>query len=119
MTPDYKTLHKNFRLNGRHYSWQELKDFSYSFVKEGDAYERSIGRFLQDWLDGSTTISVKTSGSTGEPRQISLKKGHMVNSALATGGVLWTRGRKYSPPVPIGKSYRGKDDVGAGNGIGP
>jgi len=54
-------------------------------VKEGELFSKIIGDFLLDWLDNKDYILVKTSGSTGEPKTISLKKQAMVNSAIATG----------------------------------
>lgn len=78
-------LHPKFRLNGIHYSENELKEHAYNIIKEGDPYEESIGDFIIDWLSGAPTVVVKTSGSTGIPKTIVIKKEHMVNSALATG----------------------------------
>ncbi len=85
MTPSYKTLHKDFRLNGLSYSKEELKDLGHGFVKEGLEHEQAIGNFLLDWSDANETIGVDTSGSTGKPKRILLKKEYMVNSAIATG----------------------------------
>ena len=41
--------------------------------------------FLEQWFDSSKQIKVKTSGSTGVPKTLKLKKEHMINSAKATG----------------------------------
>lgn len=78
--------HFDFRLNGISFDVDELKEVGYSLIKEGEPYEQSLGDFLLDWLNDEPTISVKTSGSTGNPKIIKLQKEHMVNSALATGG---------------------------------
>lgn len=78
-------LHPKFTFNGiggPNVDWAEL---AYSLIKEGEAFERSIGNFLLDWFDASSTVTVTTSGSTGTPKQIRLKKESMCNSALATG----------------------------------
>lgn len=85
MIPKFKTVHNNFRLNGRHYSFDDLKEVAYSFVKEGETYQKHIGEFLLLWTDSSETITVKTSGSTGKPKSIKLSKQAMVSSAIATG----------------------------------
>lgn len=77
-------IHPRFKFNGHSYSTAQLKQLAYDLIKEGEEYEKSIGNFLTDWLDANTTITVKTSGSTGNPKSISLKKDQMVNSALAT-----------------------------------
>ncbi|WP_149275562.1 AMP-binding protein [Pareuzebyella sediminis] len=77
-------IHRNFKLNGIDYRKDDLKEVAYSLIKEGEAYEKSIGDFLLHWLDDSTIVEVKTSGSTGKPKVIILQKEQMVNSALAT-----------------------------------
>lgn len=78
-------LHPKFQLDGCSYTTEALKEKAYSLVKEGQPYEVSIGAFILDWLSVSPTLAVHTSGSTGPPKSIVLKKVHMVNSALATG----------------------------------
>lgn len=78
-------LHPQFRLNGTHLNGEHLRQTAYSWVKEGEDFERSVGNFILDWMDPSPTIEVNTSGSTGLPKTISLLKTHMINSARATG----------------------------------
>lgn len=81
----YNKVHSDFRFNGISYTQEVLKDAAYSFIKEGELYEKAIGQFLSGWLDDSATVEVRTSGSTGPPKRIPLQKHHMRNSALATG----------------------------------
>ncbi|MDO1500855.1 AMP-binding protein [Winogradskyella maritima] len=85
MTPHFTKIHNRFKLNGHHFSFEALKEVAYSLVKEGESFEQDIGQFLMDWLDASSTVSVKTSGSTGVPKTIKIQKQYMVNSAIATG----------------------------------
>jgi O-succinylbenzoic acid--CoA ligase len=85
MIPNYKTVHNQFKLNSRHYTFDTLKQVAYSFIKEGVPYEKEIGDFLLNWLDASDSLIVKTSGSTGKPKSIALSKQAMVHSAIATG----------------------------------
>ncbi|WP_411766882.1 AMP-binding protein [Winogradskyella sp. A3E31] len=85
MTPTFDKVHNRFKFNGHHFSHSELKEVAYSLIKEGELYEKKIGNFLIHWLDANDFIYVNTSGSTGHPKQIRLKKQSMVNSALATG----------------------------------
>lgn len=72
-------FHIDFTLNGT----------SFSSVEELVAYSRSISssahEFLIEWFSDNDVILVKTSGSTGAPKLIKLKKEFMRNSALATG----------------------------------
>ena len=46
---------------------------------------REINKFLIEWFSTDPYILVKTSGSTGNPKSIHLRKDFMINSALATG----------------------------------
>lgn len=85
MVPTCKHIHPKFKFNGIHYNFEDLQELAYSLVKEGKDFEKSIGNFLMDWLDHSDSLVVRTSGSTGIPKTIALKKEHMANSALATG----------------------------------
>ena len=72
-------FHKDFKLQGESfYSIEELIDFSKSISDE-------VHHFLIDWFNDKSFVEVKTSGSTGVPKVIQLQKGHMVNSAIATG----------------------------------
>ena len=72
-------MHKNFELNGQLFkSKNDLISFSKSISSE-------IALFLIDFLDESDTIKLQTSGSTGNPKVIEVKKEFMVNSAKATG----------------------------------
>ena len=83
---DYKVkIHPSFKLNGVHYTKEDLHEVSYSFIKEGEPYEERIGNFLLDWLNKDySDIKVRTSGSTGKPKIIYIDKQRMVNSASAT-----------------------------------
>ena len=78
-------VHPDFRINKLHFINEELAAVAYSYIKEGEPYEGSVGNFLLDWLNDRDYIEAKTSGSTGPPKVIRLKKKHMINSALATG----------------------------------
>lgn len=83
--PAYKNIHPQFRFNGHAYAVRDLKEIAYSLIKEGEEFERAIGDFLLDWFHNSPTLSIGTSGSTGNPKIIVVQKEHMINSALATG----------------------------------
>jgi len=76
---NHNKIHSNFNLNGN------------IFTSESAllAYTKSISReaytFLNDWFNDKDFVEVQTSGSTGNPKVIKLKKIFMINSALATG----------------------------------
>lgn len=84
-TPKYKNVHNKFKLNGFHLKADDLCRVAYSFIKEGEDFEKPVGDFLLDWFDANEFIEMKTSGSTGKPKTIRVEKQAMVNSALATG----------------------------------
>ena len=77
--------HPEFRLNGLYYTNEDLAAVAYSLIKEGEPYEGQAGSFLLDWLNDKDYLEVKTSGSTGPPKRIHIKKQQMINSARATG----------------------------------
>ena len=83
--PDHTKIHNRFLLNGYQYNIEGLKQVAYSFIKEGDLYEKYMGEFLMDWLDTSDSIYLKTSGTTATPKRMLFKKQSLVNSALGTG----------------------------------
>lgn len=78
-------VHNYFKLNGYHLNAKDLCRIAYSFIKEGDTYEQSIGEFFLDWFDKKDYIEMTTSGTTGLPKLVRLKKQAMIQSALATG----------------------------------
>ena len=77
--------HPEFRLNKMHYSNEELAAVAYNLIKEGEPHEGQAGNFLLDWLNDKDYVEVNTSGSTGPPKKIKIKKQFMLNSAKATG----------------------------------
>ncbi|MGW9686097.1 AMP-binding protein [Flagellimonas sp. 2504JD1-5] len=85
MNPIWYKTHPDFKLNGVHYMFDELQEIGYDLIKEGEDYEIPIGEFLLDWSSDKATLEVFTSGSTGNPKKIMLKKEHMISSARATG----------------------------------
>ena len=83
--PNHKNVHNHFKLNGFHLNADDLCRVAYSFIKEGDDFEKPVGDFILDWFDEKSYIEMQTSGSTGKPKKIRVEKQAMVNSALATG----------------------------------
>lgn len=83
--PTYENVHNLFKLNGFHLDREDLCRVAYSFIKEGEDFEKPVGDFLLDWFDSKSYIEMQTSGTTGTPKIISVSKQAMVESALATG----------------------------------
>jgi O-succinylbenzoic acid--CoA ligase len=84
-TVTYKNVHNHFKLNGFHLTKEDLCRIAYSFIKEGEDFEQSVGDFLLDWFDDKSYIDMYTSGTTGDPKSIRIDKNAMVQSAIATG----------------------------------
>ncbi|MEN8187262.1 MAG: AMP-binding protein [Bacteroidota bacterium] len=72
-------MHKHFTLNG----------ISFKDSEELIVYSKEIStdlhKFLLNWFDDSEFVTVNTSGTTGKPKEIIIKKQYMVHSAKATG----------------------------------
>jgi o-succinylbenzoate synthase len=49
---------------------------------------KDLGDFLKQWFSDKECVYVQTSGSTGEPKEIQIKKSAMIGSAKATGRFL-------------------------------
>ena len=72
-------FHKSFQLNGCSFtSVDEILSHTSDFSDE-------IYQFLESWFSSDKNITVQTSGSTGAPKSIELKKEFVLNSAIATG----------------------------------
>jgi len=57
-----------------------------SYLDSLPEWEKYLYLFLNEWFDDSEFISVRTSGSTGEPKLIELSKSFMLTSAKRTIG---------------------------------
>ncbi len=84
-SPTYHNVHNSFKLDGFHLNKEDLCRVAYSFIKEGEDFEKPVGDFLLDWFDDNSFIDMQTSGSTGVPKIIRISKQAMVESAIATG----------------------------------
>lgn len=83
--PTFDKVHLRFKLNNSYFDREDLMEVAYSYIKEGEAFEQSIGDFLMDWLNDKPFMYVRTSGSTGDAKHIRIQKQAMVNSAIASG----------------------------------
>ena len=84
-TITHQNVHNLFKLNGYHLNRNDLCRVAYSFIKEGEEFEKSVGDFILDWFDKKSYIEMNTSGTTGTPKSIRVDKQAMVNSAIASG----------------------------------
>ncbi|MDT8346348.1 MAG: AMP-binding protein [Flavobacteriaceae bacterium] len=79
-----ENIHPLFRINGRPIKTEDIMVVAYNYVKEGDSWEVEIGNFLLDWLDNNESITMYTSGSTGNPKPHQISKKAMRESAGRT-----------------------------------
>ncbi len=72
-------IHPQFCLNNHQFKTID------EWILFAKTINKEVSEFLINWFDESKYIALKTSGSTGIPKEIQLKKEYMMNSALATG----------------------------------
>ena len=71
-----KLIHKDFKLQGISYSENGILEY----LKENEDYYN----FLKSWFDDKDYILTNTSGSTGNPKEIKLKKLDLIESSKLT-----------------------------------
>lgn len=82
------TTAKNLlRLNFSAFDKNWFLNYAYTQLRDGKVitqWKKDIFYFIIDWLSGSDVIKSTTSGSTGAPKTITLKKEFVTNSAKST-----------------------------------
>lgn len=76
-------MQEQIQLNGKIYKANNVDEFIQQPLQV-DTWQYAIYSFLKQWFDSSTTITVQTSGSTGQPKAIQLSKTAMRHSAQLT-----------------------------------
>lgn len=71
-------------LNGQTYSLDQLRKFAAEVTEDTLPFVSDLYLFLLDWFSDSPFISVHTSGSTGAPKLITVRKDQMIQSARLT-----------------------------------
>jgi len=64
--------------------WRLLEDKALADNSLESKFRLDLFRFLTDWFNDSEEMTVQTSGSTGEPKLIRVRKSQLMNSACAT-----------------------------------
>ena len=76
-------------LNQKTYRLDWLLDPATELDRPGlSAYERDVLHFCRQWLSGQQSFTMTTSGSTGQPKPITLTRPQMIASARLTGQAL-------------------------------
>lgn len=84
MKNQFDTVHSAFTLNSVAYDKKALCLLAQSYLNSEEEHKRHFGKFVLEWFDTNYFISLTTSGTTGKPKQIQLRKEAMMHSALAT-----------------------------------
>jgi O-succinylbenzoic acid--CoA ligase len=79
-------MNKDYFINNKHYKKFELLELAENKVNKKNIpeWESDFYGFIIDWFSEKETITIKTSGSTGNPKNIELSKSNMVLSAKRT-----------------------------------
>ncbi|MBI1837742.1 MAG: AMP-binding protein [Flavobacteriia bacterium] len=59
-----------------------------TYLNASETYKRKVQAFEDEWNNSNTFICSKTSGSTGQPKEIQIPKQKMIDSARMTGQFL-------------------------------
>lgn len=78
-------IHPAFKLNNNSYTKEELVDYANNLVHCDKAYLVDFANLILQWFSTDEYIELTTSGTTGPPKKIQLRKQAMINSARATG----------------------------------
>lgn len=81
---NFMSIHPDFKWQGQKLNQNELLSLAEEYSHSGQDYLKEIGRFFKDWFNEEDLIEVQTSGSTGAPKKMKVKKAYMCNSAEAT-----------------------------------
>ncbi|WP_375418996.1 AMP-binding protein [uncultured Hymenobacter sp.] len=72
-------------LNGREFHYADIQQYPASSPTELNGYEAKVLDFVRQWLNGSLEFGLHTSGSTGQPQPVFLKRRQLEASARRTG----------------------------------
>lgn len=77
---------EGLHLNGKFYDGKNLLGLAQEKNGEQDLtdFERAFWSFITDWFSKGSHLTLQTSGSTGPPKNLPVRKEFLVNSALMT-----------------------------------
>ncbi|WP_460502573.1 AMP-binding protein, partial [Hymenobacter agri] len=71
-------------LNGREYAYEAIRQYPAHFAVPLNGYEAKVLDFVRQWLNGTQEFTLHTSGSTGTPSAIVLRRRQFEASARRT-----------------------------------
>ena len=79
------SLHYSLLLNGREFAYAALQQYPVAVPTDLNGYEARVLERVRAWLNGSQEFTLTTSGSTGTPAPVVLRRQQLVASAQRTG----------------------------------
>ncbi|MBD2768643.1 AMP-binding protein [Hymenobacter sp. BT664] len=80
-----RTLPTSLLLNGREITYAAIQQYPAQLEVPVNGYEAKVLDFVRQWLTGTQEFSLTTSGSTGAPQAITLRRRQLEASARRTG----------------------------------
>ena len=80
-----KYLHSQAKIAGVSCDTQGLEQLIASWTKSKEVYLQKTAQFLSEWLAPQETITLHTSGTTGTPKLITVKKAYRSFPTAACG----------------------------------
>ena len=78
------SLPTSLLLNGREYAYAAIREYPARLDGPVNGYEAKVLDFIRQWLNGTQEFSLTTSGSTGPPSPIALRRRQLEASARRT-----------------------------------
>ncbi|MEO8473139.1 MAG: AMP-binding protein [Chryseolinea sp.] len=82
-------IYPSIEVNGRAILLDNICNGQHSPTSE---FEASLFDFVRQWIDGGDGFELMTSGSTGDPKRITITRAQMIASAEATASALKLKG---------------------------
>ncbi|GAC1381977.1 MAG: AMP-binding protein [Hymenobacter sp.] len=79
------TLPSSLLLNGREFAYAAIREYPARLEAPVNGYEAKVLDFIRQWLNGTQEFGLTTSGSTGTPQPIALRRRQFEASARRTG----------------------------------
>jgi len=84
MSASNPLLPTSLLLNGREFSYAAIREYPAQLDAPVNGYEAKVLDFVRQWLNGTQEFTLTTSGSTGTPQPIALRRRQLEASATRT-----------------------------------
>ena len=82
------TLPTSLLLNGREIAYADIREYPARLDAPVNGYEAKVLDFMRQWLNGTQEFGLTTSGSTGPPQPLALRRRQLEASAQRTADLL-------------------------------